>query len=116
MSSSPAIDPAVYQELCDTAGAEFAAELGETFLQEAPPMLAELRESLSEGHADRFRRAAHSLKANANTFGAGALAEAARALEMGGLPADATPIDALQTELARVGQALQALQSKAGDD
>lgn len=116
MSSAPAIDPAVYQELADTAGAEFAAELAETFLQEAPPMLAELRQSLSEGNADRFRRTAHSLKANANTFGAGALAEAARTLEMGGLPADAIPIDGLQAELARVADALQALKSKGGDD
>ncbi len=38
------IDQATYSELEETAGAEFVAELVDTFLQEAPLMLAELRE------------------------------------------------------------------------
>ena len=33
-------------------------------------MLAELRDALAGGDADAFRRAAHSLKSNSNTFGA----------------------------------------------
>ena len=33
-------------------------------------MLAELRSAQAAGHAERFRRAAHSLKSNAKTFGA----------------------------------------------
>jgi HPt (histidine-containing phosphotransfer) domain-containing protein len=45
-------------------------ELVDTFLAEAPSMLADLRESLASGEAERFRRAAHSLKSNGNTFGA----------------------------------------------
>ena len=64
------IDKAVYAELQDTAGAEFAAELVDTFLEEASGMLAELRSARAENHAERFRRAAHSLKSNSNTFGA----------------------------------------------
>ena len=41
--SEPIIDMATYNELCDTAGADFAAELAGTFMEEAPPMLAECR-------------------------------------------------------------------------
>jgi HPt (histidine-containing phosphotransfer) domain-containing protein len=95
MNPSP-IDRAVFDELKETAGADFVVELVGTFLEEAPQMLADLREALAAGEAERFRRAAHSLKANASTFGALALGAQARELELGGLPADAAGIDALQ--------------------
>ena len=115
---SPTIDPAIFTELQDTAGAEFVAELVDTFLDEAPQMLAELRAALScpssrsgpsGPSADAFRRAAHSLKSNGQTFGALPLADLARALELGGLPADATPLAALEAEYARAAAALQGL-------
>ena len=51
-------------------------------------MLAELRSARAAGDAERFRRAAHSLKSNSNTFGALALGAQARALELKGLDAD----------------------------
>ena len=57
-------------------------ELVDTFLTEAPLMLAELRSALADGNSDRFRRAAHSLKSNSNTFGATALGAMARELEL----------------------------------
>jgi HPt (histidine-containing phosphotransfer) domain-containing protein len=103
------IDAATFAELQDTAGAEFVGELVGTFLEEAPQMLAELRTAMAEASADRFRRAAHSLKSNSNTFGALRLGEMARDLELGGLIADAAPIDALQAEYDRVATALQEL-------
>ena len=106
---APAIDTALYAELQDTAGAEFAAELVGTFLEEAPLMLAELRSAQADRNAERFRRAAHSLKSNSHTFGATGLAELARELELGGLPSDASPLDALDTEYARAAAALQEL-------
>ena len=43
--------------------------------------------ALAAGDAERFRRAAHSLKSNSNTFGALALGALARELELGGLDA-----------------------------
>lgn len=85
-----AIDPAAFAELQASAGTDFVRELVDTFLEEAPPMLAELGESLAAGRAEAFRRAAHSLKSNASTFGALSLAAAARDLELQGLEA-ATP-------------------------
>ncbi len=108
-AATDTINAALYAELQATAGAEFAAELVATFFEEAPLMLADLRSALAGGHAERFRRAAHSLKSNGHTFGATPLAELARDLELGGLPADAAPLDALEAEYARAAAALQAL-------
>jgi HPt (histidine-containing phosphotransfer) domain-containing protein len=51
-------------------------------------MLAELRAAQAAGNAEAFRRAAHSLKSNSNTFGATQLGQMARDLELGGLVAD----------------------------
>ena len=103
------IDAATFAELQDTAGADFAAELVGTFLEEAPQMLAELHAALAGASVDRFRRAAHSLKSNSQTFGANALAQLARELELGSLPASDAPLHALQAEYARTALALKEL-------
>jgi HPt (histidine-containing phosphotransfer) domain-containing protein len=110
---TPAIDLSTYNELKDTAGAEFVVELVDTFVDEAPGMLAELRSARAASDADRFRRAAHSIKSNANTFGALALGTLARELELKGLAAepagDGPAIDALAAELARACAELKGL-------
>jgi HPt (histidine-containing phosphotransfer) domain-containing protein len=107
------IDRAVYGELRDTTGAEFLAELVDTFIDEGPGMLAELRAARAEGNAERFRRAAHSLKSNGNTFGAVKLAALARELELKGLDADPTRdmagLVALEAAYARAAAELKAL-------
>lgn len=111
--SEASIEPAVFRELRTTTGAEFAAELLNTFLEEGPSMLAELRAARAEGNLDRFRRAAHSLKSNASTFGAVRLATLARDLELKGLDADperdGSALGAIDAELANVSTALRAL-------
>ena len=109
MMNRAAIDVAVFAELQDSAGADFVAELVGTFFEEAPQMIEQLRAALAAGSADAFRRAAHSLKSNALTFGATALGAAARELELGGLPADAAGIDALQVLYEQAAAALQEL-------
>ena len=107
------IDLAVYAELKTTTGAEFVVELVNTFLEEAPGMLAELRAARAAGDADQFRRAAHSLKSNANTFGAVALAAKARDLELNGFAADPArdlaALGALEAEHVAAAAALKAL-------
>ena len=103
------IDIATFDELRDTAGADFVVELVETFLEEAPQMLAALRQTLAAEQADAFRRAAHSLKSNSHTFGATALGAQARELELGGMPAGAAALDALDAEYARAAAALKDL-------
>lgn len=111
--SESIIDKAVFSELQDTAGAEFATELVDTFFEEAPGILAELRSAQAQGDADGFRRAAHSLKSNGNTFGASKLAALARELELGGMNADPAldleAIAALEAEYARAAAALKEL-------
>jgi HPt (histidine-containing phosphotransfer) domain-containing protein len=111
----PVIDRAVYAELRDTTGAEFVAELVDTFIEEGPGMLAELRRARADGNSERFRRAAHSLKSNGNTFGALKLAALARELELKGLDAesarDAAALAALEAEYARAAAELKALRN-----
>jgi HPt (histidine-containing phosphotransfer) domain-containing protein len=112
MSDSP-IDLATFRALEETAGAEFVAELVDTFLAEAPLMLSEMRSARAAGDAERFRRAAHSLKSNCNTFGALALGAQARELERKGLDADpardASAIDAIESGCGRAAVALKGL-------
>lgn len=82
------IDTTVFNDLRATAGAEFVTELVHTFLEEAPAMLTDLRSARAASDAERYRRVAHSLKSNGNTFGATGFAAQARAIELGGLAAD----------------------------
>ena len=108
-----AIDRATFEEVKSTAGAEFVHELIDTFLTEAPLMLDDLRHALAMNDADRFRRAAHSLKSNSNTFGALTLGAMAKELELTGLApalaANGATLDALAQEYARVAAALTEL-------
>jgi HPt (histidine-containing phosphotransfer) domain-containing protein len=111
--AAPTIDPAVYEALEQNVGKEFVGELVDTFLADAPRMLEDLRDALTARDADRFRRAAHSLKSNSNTFGARTLGAMARDLEVNGLDAalKASPgvLEALASEYAIAAAALKAL-------
>jgi HPt (histidine-containing phosphotransfer) domain-containing protein len=95
------IDRATFTDLREAVGAEFVTELVDTFLDEAPGMLAQLRAALAGSDADSYRRAAHSLKSNANTFGARDLAGKARDIELAGIDPEAAhnlaTLDALDT-------------------
>jgi len=114
MTSS--IDHAIFSELRDTTGSEFVRELVDAFLQEAPAMLADLRDALARGDADRFRRVAHSLKSNSNTFGAVALGNLAKDLELAGLAAVAARGDEalapVTAEYARAAAELETLRDE----
>jgi len=104
------IDRDTFRGLQDTAGADFVVELVDAFLEEAPLMFESMRTGLAERDADKFRRAAHSLKSNANTFGATSLAALAKDLELSGLQAALDKPDALgpaRAEYERVATALK---------
>lgn len=106
------IDKAAFLELQRTAGPEFVAELVETFSEEAPCLLRELQDSLAAQDAERFRRAAHSLKSNGSTFGALRLAALARECELGGLAVAAAhglPLQQLQGAYDQAAIELKAL-------
>ena len=112
--TEPTIHRPTFEELKDTAGADFVVELVDTFLVEGPVMLDELRRALAAKEADKFRRTAHSLKSNGNTFGALSLGAMARELELSGMdPAKASDakLDALAAEYSKVAAALTELKN-----
>jgi histidine phosphotransfer protein HptB len=76
------LDMATFEELKAMSGADFIDELVDTFLEDAPKLVWEMRSALQKGDAESFRRAAHSLKSNSATFGAGRLSGLAKELEM----------------------------------
>ena len=80
--SNSEIDLTTFEDLRQMSGADFINELVDTFLEDAPRLIDELKSALLANDADSFRRAAHSLKSNGATFGAQHLSELAKQLEM----------------------------------
>ena len=78
----PIIDEKTFDELKQMSGAEFINELIDTFLDDSPRLIEEMESALKVNNVDSFRRAAHSLKSNAATFGANELFALAKELEM----------------------------------
>ncbi len=75
------IDQAAFTSLTELVGDDFIGELVETFFEEAPGLLAQMGRALNDGDAEAFRRAAHSLKSNGDSFGTTRMAALARELE-----------------------------------
>jgi HPt (histidine-containing phosphotransfer) domain-containing protein len=106
------IDSAVLSRLAEGTGgdASFVQELIDQFLTDAPELVAAARQAHGSGNVEDLRRAAHTLKSNAATFGAQRLSECSRALEEAARNGDldvAVPlIDATATELESVSQRL----------
>lgn len=80
--SMTAIDRTTFEDLRTTTGADFIGELVKIYLEDAPNLIAQMHSALKSNDAESFRRAAHSLKSNSATFGAGGLSELAKELEM----------------------------------
>ncbi len=76
------LDLITFNALKESTGADFIEELIDAFLEDAVTQIAEMKSALATQDSETFRRAAHSLKSNAATFGAGDLAVLARELEM----------------------------------
>lgn len=109
------IDITTFEELKQMSGADFIDELMETFLEDAPKLISELRAALQAGDADSFRRAAHSLKSNAATFGAAHLSQQAKELELigkdGKLSETGGRLEALERTFAAVTSELKGLRA-----
>jgi HPt (histidine-containing phosphotransfer) domain-containing protein len=75
------VDGAALESLRELGGDDFLAEVIDTFLADAPALLATLHHALAEGGIAELRRAAHTLKSNGATLGAGEFTERCRALE-----------------------------------
>ena len=78
---STQIDMNIFNALKEAMGADFIGGLIDTFLDDAPTLLAQMRSALAAKNTEVFRRAAHSMKSNAATFGAIELSAIAKELE-----------------------------------
>ena len=75
------INRVAFNELKQMSGADFINELIDAFLDDAPGMIQNMYTALDTKDVESFRRNAHSLKSNANTFGATELGALAKELE-----------------------------------
>ena len=114
MAESTSIDRAVFDGLLESVGGdtEFLAELLQTYFDDAPQLLAQMKDALAAGNAEVLRRAAHSMKSNSASFGAMDLSRMCKELEdmgkAGALDGAAPRIAQAEAEYARVKAALEA--------
>jgi HPt (histidine-containing phosphotransfer) domain-containing protein len=73
-----------FEELKQISGEDFINELIDAFLDDAPNMIKSIQSALDSRDLESFRRNAHSMKSNANTFGATELGALAEELELMG--------------------------------
>jgi HPt (histidine-containing phosphotransfer) domain-containing protein len=121
-SSKPAragtLDEAALAALVDLLGgdSEALADVVDAFLEEAPVRIAEVGSGVDAGDAALTRRAAHTLKSNALTFGAEELAELSREIEAraatGELAQAGELVHPLETEWSAVLPALRNLRER----
>jgi HPt (histidine-containing phosphotransfer) domain-containing protein len=77
------LDQGAWDALEEMVGhdADFLAEMIDTFLSDAPGLIADLNGAIASGDAAALRRAAHTLKSNSRTFGARRLGDLGQAIE-----------------------------------
>jgi HPt (histidine-containing phosphotransfer) domain-containing protein len=113
-SAGPSVDASVLDRLAESMGGDdaFVAELIDQFVTDSPGLVATARKGLEAGDADEVRRAAHTLKSNAATFGANELADRSSRLEAAAkasqLEDGPARLEAIDEELGRVHAALRA--------
>lgn len=108
------IDLNIFTALKESTGADFIGELIDAFLDDAPNLVAQMRSALADGDTDSFRRAAHSMKSNAATFGAEELSAMAKELEGFGREKNleiGNRLEVLEAEFHQVAQQLEDLKA-----
>jgi len=105
-----------YKSIMGDEYCEFAVDLIDTFIDSSPSIMDELRIAFENNDPETFKRAAHSLKANGKTFGAGKFAELASELEMIGKSGDLNEalekVNAFELEYTLVISELKELKSE----
>jgi HPt (histidine-containing phosphotransfer) domain-containing protein len=81
MNEAPLFDPSVFRGLCSELGNEDAAEVLQAFLADTPRKMALIMSAMTDRVS--IKRAAHSIKSSAATFGFAKLSALARDLESG---------------------------------
>ncbi len=111
------IDAATLRGLRATLGDDpgILADLIDTFLADAPKLVAGARQAASDSNVEEVRRTAHTLKSNGATFGATTLFELCRDLEAmgktGKLMEAQRLVAQIETEYERVGKALEGVRA-----
>jgi len=112
--STQVLDQAAIDRLRTTMGTVFLDELLSTFVEDSQDLVSTMRRALGQKDADSFRRAAHSLKSNAASFGAMTLSTLAKDLEdlarSGSLDGAAPRVERLAGECERVMRALREIE------
>jgi CheY-like chemotaxis protein/HPt (histidine-containing phosphotransfer) domain-containing protein len=110
------LDDGALENLRELGGDDFLGEVIDAFLADAPGLIATLRRSLEEESTEELRRAAHTLKSNGATLGAGEFAELCRTLEQraktGELDGAGELVDRIEQEYRPLEEALTALRSE----
>jgi HPt (histidine-containing phosphotransfer) domain-containing protein len=110
----PIIDQVMFNELKQMSGADFINELIDAFLDDAPNMIQAMHTALATKDVETFRRNAHSLKSNANTFGATELGALAKELEMMGKENNlevGNRLEILNEEFGKVAEELKGMRA-----
>lgn len=113
----PSLDLNTFNALKENTGADFVGELIDAFIDDAGTQMLQMKTALAAKDAETFRRAAHSLKSNAATFGATDLAALARELEMMGRENNlevGNRLEVLQEAFNKVGGQLVELRNSGG--
>ncbi len=119
MPETSVIDRAALDRLSAILGNDPAvlAEMMSAYFEDAPAYIAQLHSALERARPDELQTAAHSLKSNSASFGALALAEQCRALEMlgkaGSCEGAAECIAVIEKEYARAKEELEAIRASA---
>ncbi len=115
----PPVDAGVIHRLVSSlggGGGESVATLIDAFLGQIPEQVGRLRSGLKRGEVDEVRREAHTMKANAATFGALALVELCRELESAAkertLDRGTELLGRIEQELGRVGAELESVREE----
>lgn len=77
----PLINPSTFAALKEMSGEDLINALIDAFLEDAPKMIAAMQAGLDARNVESVRRNAHSMKSNADIFGATALAAIASEME-----------------------------------
>jgi signal transduction histidine kinase/DNA-binding response OmpR family regulator len=117
-TAGAALDASAIEALRELDGDGFLAEVIDTFLSDAPTLIAALRTTHEQGDAEELRRTAHMLKSNGQIFGAGRFSDLCQTLEArarsGELDDSAELLEQIEREYAALETSLAALRSTSG--
>ncbi|MBW5480642.1 response regulator [Streptomyces bambusae] len=110
------LNPTAVQRLVESTSAAFVAELIHAFLEDSPALVDTIRHTVPAGDPGEVRLAAHTLRSNADTFGASVLSSLCANLEtqarVGALTQAESLISSIEAEYDKCRTALSELEAE----